>query len=126
MNKIRVLIVDDQESVRQSLGTVLRLVADLDVVGEAAGGAEAVELAAVLQPDVLVMDMMMAGTDGLAATRAIKRRHRNIRVVLLTMHGSQSMGRRADRAGVDAFVEKGISMESLVQTIREVAKGARA
>ena len=121
MDKIRILIVDDQESVRQSLKTVLRLAPDLEVVGEAAGGAEAAEQAAVLQPDVVVMDMMMAGTDGLAATKAIKRRSRDVAVVMLTMHGSQAMGRRADRAGVDAFVEKGVSMDDLVQTIRRVA-----
>lgn len=127
MNKIRVLIVDDQEGVRQSLATVLRLTEDLEVVGEAAGGAEAIQQAAALEPDVLVMDMMMAGTDGLAATRAVKRHHRKIGVVMLTMHGSQVMGRRAQRAGVDAFVEKGVSMRSLVDTIRAVTaeKGGR-
>jgi len=120
MEKIKVLIVDDQESVRQSLRTILQLVDDLEVVGEARDGAEAVEQTKRLEPDVVLMDMKMAPSDGLSAAKGIREHNESVGVVMITMHHSDIARERAIEAGVDAFVEKGIAMEDLVDKIRQV------
>jgi len=127
MGKIKVLIVDDQESVRQSLLTILQLVDDLEVVGEAENGTEAVEQTKRLGPDVVLMDMKMAPSDGLSAAKGIKEHSESVGVVLITMHGSEIAREQAVEAGVDAFVEKGIAMEDLIDKIRQVyrKKGQR-
>jgi two-component system response regulator NreC len=127
MNKIKILIVDDQANVRRSLGTILGLMEDFEVVGEAADGGEAIRLAAELNPDVLLMDMSMAKLDGTAATRSIREQNQGIGVLMLTMHGSRNSRKRAFEAGVDGFVEKGIAMEELADSIRRVhgLKGTR-
>ena len=120
MKKIKVLIVDDQESVRQSLKTILQLEGDLDVVGEAKDGVEAVEQTKELQPDVVLMDMRMAGADGLSAARGIREHSESVGVVMITMHHSDIAREQALEAGVDTFVEKGIAMEDLVGAIHRL------
>jgi DNA-binding NarL/FixJ family response regulator len=120
MEKIKILIVDDQKNVRQSLATILALVDDFKIAGEAADGEEAIRLAAELHPDIVLMDMSMSELDGTAATRSIKQQSPDVGVLMLTMHGSQSARLRAFEAGVDGFVEKGIAMEDLADSIRRV------
>lgn len=120
MKKIKVLIVDDQESVRQSLRTILQLVDDLEVVGEARDGTEAVEQTKTLEPDVVLMDMKMARADGLSAAKGIRAFSESVGIVMITMHHSDIAREQALEAGVDTFVEKGIAMEDLVDTIRRV------
>jgi DNA-binding NarL/FixJ family response regulator len=120
MEKIKILIVDDQKNVRQSLGTILGLIDDFAVMGEAANGEQAIRLAAELDPDIVLMDMSMTELDGAAATRGIKKDDPSIGVLMLTMHGSQNAQQRAFEAGVDGFVEKGIAMEELADSIRRV------
>ena len=120
MGKIKVLIVDDQESVRQSLRTILQLVDDIEVVGEAENGTEAVEQTKRLSPDVVLMDMKMAPSDGLSAAKDIREHSQSVGVVMITMHDSDIARERALEAGVDTFVEKGIAMEDLVDKIRQV------
>ena len=118
--KIKILIVDDREQVRQDLKTALGLLAGLDVVGEAADGLEAVQQAEKLCPDVVLMDLHMPQMDGFEATRHIKRRHLAAGVVALTLYADDDARERAARAGVDAFVEKGTSIQTLSQAIRQV------
>jgi DNA-binding NarL/FixJ family response regulator len=120
MEKTKILIVDDQKNVRQSLSTILGLIDDFDVVGEAADGAEAIRLAAELEPDVVLMDMSMSELDGTAATRCIRERDPDVGVLMLTMHGSRNARQRAFEAGVDGFVEKGIAVDALADSIRRV------
>jgi len=120
MKKIKVLIVDDQESVRQSLKTILQLEDDLEVVGEAKDGVEAVEKTKMLEPDVVLMDMRMTRADGLSAARGIREHSESVGVVMITMHHSDIAREQALEAGVDTFVEKGIAMEDLVDAIRRV------
>lgn len=122
MKKIKILIVDDQKNVRQSLGTILGLIDDFEVAGEAADGEEAIRLAARLDPDIVLMDMSMSELDGTSATRSIKRDDPAVGVLMLTMHGSQDARRRAFEAGVDGFMEKGIAMNELADSIRRVYK----
>ena len=122
MEKTKILIVDDQSNVRQSLGTILGLIDDFEVLGEASDGAEAVRLTAELEPDVVLMDMSMSELDGTAATRSIKDSNPRVGVLMLTMHGSQTARQRAFEAGVDGFLEKGITMDELADSIRRVKR----
>ncbi|MBN2551665.1 MAG: response regulator transcription factor [Spirochaetales bacterium] len=122
METTKILIVDDHKNVRQSLGTILGLIDDFEVLGEASDGAEAIRLAAELKPDVVLMDMSMSELDGTAATRNIKGSNPRIGVLMLTMHGSQTARHQAFAAGVDAFVEKGITMDELADSIRRVKR----
>ena len=122
MAKIRILIVDDLEHVRQGLRTLLQLTDDLEVVGEATNGLEAIQLAERLEPDVVLMDLEMPQLDGLEATQRIKDRHPGIGVVMITIYDNPGNRERAASVGADAFVEKGIAFEMLLDTIRQVGK----
>jgi DNA-binding NarL/FixJ family response regulator len=112
-----VLIVDDSPQVRQELKTLLPLVGDVEIVGEAADGQEAIRLAAELQPDVILLDLQMPVMDGYEAARQIKAACPFCRVVALTVYGDPASRARAAAAGVDLFLVKGGSVESLVQAI---------
>jgi DNA-binding NarL/FixJ family response regulator len=116
-DKWRVLIVDDSSQVRQELRTLLMLAGDIEIVGEAADGLEAIQMAQVLQPQVVLMDLEMPVLDGYAATRQIRARQLGCRVVALTVYGDPASQAEAAAAGVDAFLVKGVSVESLMQAI---------
>jgi DNA-binding NarL/FixJ family response regulator len=118
--KVKVIIVDDLDRVRAGLRAVLELEQDLDIVGEAANGLEAVQLAQRLSPDIVVMDLEMPGLDGFEAARQIKANHLVRGVVVLTIHGDTRSREQAVQSGVDAFVEKGAAIAELVETIRQV------
>jgi DNA-binding NarL/FixJ family response regulator len=118
-SKRRVLIVDDSPQVRQELRTLLPLAGDIEIVGEAADGREAILLAQVLQPEVVLMDLEMPVLDGYQATQEIKAMCPACRVVALTVYGDPASRIRAAELGVDAFLVKGVSVESLVQAISE-------
>jgi DNA-binding NarL/FixJ family response regulator len=113
----RVLIVDDSPQVRQELRTLLPLAGDIEIVGEAADGWEAIRLARMLQPEVVLMDLEMPLLDGYEATPQIKAVCPACRVVALTVYGDPASQSRAAQAGVDLFLIKGVSVESLVQAI---------
>ena len=120
MSHSRLLIVDDVPQVRAELRTLLSLAGAIEIVGEAANGLEAVTQAAKLKPDVVLMDLEMPRMDGFEATRQIKDRCLARGVVALTVYGDDSARSRADRAGADAFVEKGTSLQTLSEIIRQV------
>jgi DNA-binding NarL/FixJ family response regulator len=115
----RVLIVDDSPQVRQELRTLLPLAGDIEIVGEAADGREAIRLAQALQPDVVLMDLEMPVLDGYEATRQIKASSPSCRVVALTVYGDPLSRNQAAEAGADVFLVKGVSVETLVQAICE-------
>ena len=124
MTSIRVLIVDDMAQVRQDLRTVLPLAGEaaglqIEVVGEASDGQEAIQRAAALEPDVVLMDLEMPVMGGYEATRQIKGRWPSCRVIALTMHGYEAARQQALQAGVDGFIVKGAPVETLVQAISE-------
>jgi DNA-binding NarL/FixJ family response regulator len=122
---IRVLVVDDQNLVRSGLKMILDTQPDIEVVGEARDGAEAVELARRLHPDIALMDLRMPGTDGLAATRTIASDPATsaTSVVVLTTYDLDEYLFEALQAGAAGFVLKGVSPEDLIRGIREVAAG---
>ncbi|MEJ2736360.1 MAG: response regulator transcription factor, partial [Anaerolineae bacterium] len=93
------------------------LAGDIEIVGEAADGREAIRLAQALQPDVILMDLEMPVLDGYEATRQIKAVFPSCRVVALTVHGYEAARQKAVQAGADVFLVKGASVETLVQAI---------
>jgi DNA-binding NarL/FixJ family response regulator len=122
MEKIRILIVDDLEHVRQGLRTVLELAHDIQVVGEAGTGLEAIQQTEQLEPDVVLIDLEMPGLDGLETTRRIKSRHPNIGIVMLTIYDDPENRERAARAGADAFFKKGAPLAQVLTAIHRFAK----
>jgi DNA-binding NarL/FixJ family response regulator len=122
---IRVLVADDQALVRAGLRALLDARQDIDVVGEAADGKEAVSLAKTLLPDVLLMDIRMPGIDGLEATREIMDDPRlsGVRVVILTTFGLDEYLFEALHIGAFGFLVKDSEPEDLVNAVRVVARG---
>jgi DNA-binding NarL/FixJ family response regulator len=119
---IRVLLVDDHPLVRRALADALYDEADLTVVGECDDGAQAVEAAARLHPDVVFMDVSMAGMDGLTATAALRAAHPEARVIVLTGEGPE-VRPEAVVAGAHALVPKGTRLGPLLRCLRTVAVG---
>ncbi|MFE5673172.1 response regulator [Agromyces sp. NPDC056523] len=120
---VRVLLVDDQPLIRLGFRMVLESEPDLQVVGEADDGAEAVELAAALLPDVVVMDVRMPRLDGIAATERISERLPDVRVLILTTFDLDEYAFAGLRAGASGFLLKNARPADLVQAIRTVAGG---
>ncbi|NJD65501.1 MAG: response regulator transcription factor [Chloroflexi bacterium] len=118
---IRLLLVDDEARVRQGLRMCMAGEPDFEVIGEADEGTEAVELAASLQPDVVVMDVRMRGLDGLGATQRLQAANPGARVVILSMHDDLNTRAAAEGAGATAFVGKQEGIARLFDVIREVA-----
>jgi two-component system response regulator DesR len=115
----RLLIVDDVSHVRTELGTLLSLAGDIEIVGEATNGLEAVAQAAILQPDVVLMDLEMPLMSGYEAARLIKLESPACRVIALTIHGNAEAFERFRQSGADAFIIKGSPIKDLLQEIRE-------
>lgn len=120
---IKVLIADDHTIVRQGLRSLLESSADIRVVGEAADGRQAIELAERLQPDVVVMDIAMPGLNGLEATREIRRRFPKIRVLALTMHRDPQYAVRLLQAGAAGYLLKDSAKEALLAALQAVVRG---
>jgi DNA-binding NarL/FixJ family response regulator len=120
---IRVLLADDQELVRTGFRMILKAEKDIDVVGEAGDGAEAVELARSLRPDVVLMDIRMPVLDGLEATRRLVAANTDTRVLILTTFDLNEYVYEALRAGASGFLVKDAPAAQLVTAIRVVADG---
>jgi len=120
---VRLLLADDQPLLRTGFRMVLGSETDLDIVGEAGDGAEAVDLARRLLPDVVLMDIRMPRMDGVAATRAIVAAHLPVRVLILTTFDLDEYVVGALRAGASGFLAKDVPAEDLVEAIRTVAAG---
>ncbi|MEH3034385.1 MAG: response regulator transcription factor [Aeromicrobium erythreum] len=120
---VRVLLADDQELVRAGFTMILRVEPDVEIVGEARDGAEAVARVAELAPDVVLMDVQMPGVDGLEATRRIAADHPGTRVVILTTFDDDQYLFEALRAGASGFLLKNCPPEDLVSAIRLSASG---
>jgi DNA-binding NarL/FixJ family response regulator len=120
---IRVVIADDQALVRGGFRMILDAKEDMDVVGEAGDGAEAVAIVAGSEPDVVLMDVRMPGVDGIEATERIARSGSRARIIILTTHDLDEYVLAALRAGASGFLLKDVRPADLVESIRVVARG---
>jgi DNA-binding NarL/FixJ family response regulator len=121
---IRVLIADDQRAVREGLAMLVSLTGDIEVVGTAANGAEAVALAAELKPQVVLMDLRMPEVDGAEATRAIRSAMPDTHVLVLTTYADDASLFPALEAGAHGYLTKDASAEEIERAIRAVAAGS--
>ena len=120
---IRVLLVDDHAVVRSGLSAFLLAFDDLELVGEAGGGEEAVRQCGRLMPDVVLMDLVMPGTDGAQATRAIREKYPQIQVIALTSFKEKELVEGAMEAGAIGYLLKNVSADELAKAIREAHAG---
>jgi DNA-binding NarL/FixJ family response regulator len=123
MTRLRILLADDHAVVREGLKSLINAQADMQVVGEAASGRSAWQLAAQELPDVVVMDVSMPDMGGAEATELIRREFPSIRVLALTVHEVDGYLRRLLEAGATGYILKRAAAEELVRAIRQVAAG---
>jgi len=120
---IRVMIVDDHDMVRRGLAAFLKAKSDLALVGEACDGEEALHTCAEVQPDVILMDLVMPRMDGAAATRAIRERHPEVQVIALTSFQERELIQKALQAGAISYLLKNVSVDDLAEAIRAAYAG---
>lgn len=123
MSRIRILVVDDHTLIRQGIVGLLERQPDIEVVGQAGTGQDALEAGRALAPDVILMDVAMPGISGLEATREIKRQLPDVGVVILTIHDREDYLFQALRAGASGYVLKGADVQDLLSAIRSTYRG---
>ncbi len=123
MKKLRILIVDDHGIVRAGIRSLLEGQSNIEVVGEAAGGEEAVEKTIRLQPELVLMDIAMPGMNGIEATRRIKKELPEVMVLVLTMHDDEEFFFPVLRAGASGYILKEADPQELLYAIRVVRRG---
>ena len=122
-NLIRLIVVDDHQLFREGVASLLNRTSDVELIGQAATGEEAVELVSERQPDIVLMDLQMPGMGGIEATRAISTAYPSVAVIVLTMFEDDESVFAAIRAGARGYVLKDADRGSLVRAIRAVAGG---
>jgi two-component system nitrate/nitrite response regulator NarL len=123
MEPLRILLADDHLLFRKGLAQLLDSQPDFEVVGEATDGLEAVEQAQALQPDLVLMDINMPNCDGFEATRRIKAKVANVRIVMLTVSEDENDLKTAVQCGADGYLLKDLSPETLFQQLRGLTSG---
>lgn len=121
--KIRIMLVDDHAVVRSGLGAFLSVNLDLELVGEAENGEQAVVRAGILKPDVILMDLMMPVMDGVAATAAIKKQNPSIQIIALTSFQEDELVQNALKAGAIGYLMKNVNARELAAAIRAAKDG---
>ena len=117
---IKVLIVDDHKLIRDGIQSMLESTADIEVIGSAPSGEDAINKAREARPDVIIMDIMMGGMTGIEATRWIKDSDSTIKVVVVSMEASKEYVSAAIKSGVDGYLPKDVDKEVLLESIRAV------
>jgi DNA-binding NarL/FixJ family response regulator len=120
---MKIVICDDQATIRDGLEMLLSLEKDITVVGRAQDGWEAVELAAKKQPDLVLMDLKMPGMNGIEATRQIRARHPSVKVLVLTTYDDDEWVFDAVRAGASGYLLKDTPREELIRAVKETVLG---
>jgi len=119
-NKFRLLIVDDSSSFRKGMRALLEIQPDMQVVGEASNGSDALELIEKLQPDFILLDAQMPGMTGVEVTQQIKSRWPQVKIILMTMYADYRL--QAIEAGADVFLTKGIPPEHMLSVLRGITQ----
>src|SRR5687767_3170049 len=119
----RVLLVEDHTLVRSGIRSLLEAEREIEVVGEAGDGREAIEMVRQLKPHVVLMDVAMGDLNGIDATRLILDEHPDVRVLMLSMHSDEQYIFEALKAGAEGYVLKSAAVKELMNGIREVAAG---
>jgi DNA-binding NarL/FixJ family response regulator len=122
MEKIKLLIVDDLDHVRQGLINLLNLSENLEIIGEAVNGFEAIGMALVLNPDVILMDYEMPKLNGIEATKVVKNQNPDIQIMMISIHDSLELKSKAIEAGVAVYENKATPADELMDKIRSVIK----
>lgn len=125
MSKVRILIADDHDVVRSGLRALLRISPEFSIVGEAVDGEEAVSLSEKTKPDVVIMDVSMPNLDGIAATRLIKERMPEVKVIILTVHEDEEYAYQILRAGASGYVLKNAGKKDIFKAIESAMSGER-
>lgn len=120
---IKVLIADDHAIVRAGLRTLIEADPDLELVGEAAGGYEAIELIDKSKPDILVLDISMPDMDGIAVTKMLKPMGKDVRILILTIHEDKALIREAIKSGASGYILKNAAEQELISAIKIVMRG---
>jgi two-component system, NarL family, response regulator NreC len=120
---IKIFLADDHQVVRKGIKALLSSEPDFTVVGEASDGLETIQLVEKLQPDILVLDLMMGGLNGLEVTRQLARKNPKTGIVILSMHSNEAYVLEALRSGAKAYILKESPPEDLIQAVREVFAG---
>jgi len=123
LNPIRVMLVDDHTMVRKGLATILKVFPDLQLAGEAENGVEAIKLCDEVQPDVILMDMVMPDMDGATATRIIRQQFPQVQVIVLTSFKEGELIKNALEAGAIGYLLKDVSADELARAIRAAYVG---
>jgi two-component system, NarL family, response regulator NreC len=122
---IKIILADDHQVVRKGLKALLSTDPEFEITGEAGDGLDTVKMVEELQPDVLVLDLMMPGINGLEVTRQLNKKNPRIGIVILSMHSNEAYVLEALRSGAKAYILKESPPEELVRAIKEVSKGHR-
>lgn len=125
MNKIKLLIVDDHKLIREGIESMIGGVQDIEVIGLVSTGEDAINMARDSRPDVVLMDIIMPGMNGIEASRWIKEEDHTIKVIIVTMEISKDYVSAAIKSGVDGYLPKDIGKEVLLDAIRTVHSGVR-
>lgn len=123
MPPIRVLLADDHRTVRESLRLMLEQQPDIEVVGEAGDGRQALHAVGTLEPDIVIMDIAMPETSGLIAARTMRSKYPTLKIVMLTRYSDDAYFQELLRAGVSGYILKQSASTELLQAIRAVAQG---
>jgi two-component system nitrate/nitrite response regulator NarL len=123
MKNTKILIVDDHEVVRDGLKNILTSLDNVLITGEAGNGEEAVKMYLTLKPDVVIMDISMPGMNGIEATRIIKEKDPDAKILILTMHDNQEYLNQIIRSGAKGFILKNTDKEELLEAVKTVAAG---
>ena len=122
-SKIKVIIADDHAVLRDGIKYICMTTSDIEFVGEAANGEDALKLCHELQPDVALIDLMMPGIDGIATTRMIREQYPDVKILILTSFSTQDLVHQAIEAGANSYILKDASTEEIINSIRLTYKG---
>ncbi len=124
-NKIKVMLVDDHRLLRDGIASMLGQTEDIEIVGSVSSGEEAIQEFPSMNPDVVLMDIMMSGMTGIEATRWIKEQNSAIKIILISSEVKKEFVTAGIQSGIDGYLPKDAEKETLIEAIRTVAKGGR-